>query len=348
MRSVAVSLLVLAACPAKQPETPQPQPVAGVGCPKASDIYLAQYMRPDTYSTEPAGQGAASTPAQGAPGYTGWTLPLFNTKDAPPEGTPAFQTLDAQAAASIGIPQPPPAVWIMLQSGLCKATPGSFYAQTVPSNPPNRTYGVALSGCGEPQEGDGEISIALVSVEPPSQCVPVSPQQAAARMGTEGQNGAWTPPAPKDRGTTIPPPIADQLVARGCKDASCEMLWSIGKVDVNNKTVAYAGAVNWAYKQGSADPCAWKFDTFSGVFVVEPSGAATLLSPPGGRPLSLAVALADRTGARALILDGIGEYATYDVGAGPATLGRHLVWFSDNPEAYAATDHLGPSNCAQK
>ena len=52
-------LLVLAACPPKNPTPPQqPQPLAGPGCPAASDVYVASYL------------------TQGEGKRSGWVMPL--------------------------------------------------------------------------------------------------------------------------------------------------------------------------------------------------------------------------------------------------------------------------------
>jgi hypothetical protein len=57
----------------------------------------------------------------------------------------------------------------------------------------------------------------------------------------------------------------------------------------------------------------------------------------------LTAVLADQTGAKVLIAEGAGEYATYDLVDGAARLARHLVWLVLAPDAYVVDDHLGPS-----
>jgi hypothetical protein len=52
--------------------------------------------------------------------------------------------------------------------------------------------------------------------------------------------------------------------------------------------------------------------------------------------------LADRGGAKALVAEGPGEYAIYDLTAG-ARVARHLVWLRLPPEAYAIDERIGPS-----
>jgi len=45
---------------------------------------------------------------------------------------------------------------------------------------------------------------------------------------------------------------------------------------------------------------------------------------------------------KALLAEGPGEYATYDIAPGKATLGHHVAWMLAPQEALDAVDHLGP------
>ncbi|HEY4179440.1 MAG TPA: hypothetical protein VGM90_21495 [Kofleriaceae bacterium] len=340
VRFSSLALLFLAACPAKQPPPTNPQQpaTAGVGCPKASDVYIAQYARADQT-------------AQGAQSFTGWTLPLFTKKVDTLEGVAQFATIDAAAAQTIGVPPAPTTVWLQPSNGpLCKATVGGFYAEAVDGPVKNISYGAVLAGCGAPQNPDDDIAIAMVSVEQPSQCTPLPPALAAARLSDRqgagpdpsGVAAAWTRPTKE---TPIPPDVAPLIPAHACTAPACEKLWSIGKIDVGGKTVAYAGAVNWLDTTTGSDPCAWKTETFSGFFVPTAEGTFVKVTEGQDHPLGLAVALVDATGAKVLIADGNGEYATYDATPAGATLGRHVTYFIDDPTLYGETDRLGPS-CA--
>lgn len=338
VRFFSLALLLLAACPAKQPAAinPQPPQTAGVGCPKASDVYIAQYAR------------AEQTQA-GAQSYTGWTLPLSTRQVDKLDGVAPFATIDGQAAQAAGVPQPPPSVWLQPSNGpLCKATLGSYYAEAVPGPVNNISYGVSLTGCGAPQSADDDIAIAMVSTEPPSQCAPLPPSLAASRLSDRQGGGAdpsgvaasWTRPTKE---TAIPADVAPLIPQRECTAPACEKLWSIGKIDVGGKNVAYAGAVNWIDTTTSTDQCKWKVDTFSGFFVPTAEGKYVQITEGQGHPLGLAVALVDSTGAKVLIADGNGEYSTYDVTPAGATLGRNVVYFLDDLSVYGMTDRLGPS-----
>lgn len=322
---IAPLLLVLAACPAK-PVQPPPQPVAGVGCPTAQNVYLASYVRP----------------ANGQPGYSGWTLPLHNATVDSVEGKPAFGAIDAAAATAAGVPPPPQSVWLMPPNApMCKATVGGYYVEAIDGKVKNLAYGATLGGCPAPEEGlDG--AIALVSVEPPNLCQAISPRPVASRVGRD-DGKTWTRPT---QDTPIPEAIAKLVPERACDAPGCEKLWSVAQVDIANKPLAWAAAVNWIEIPPNADPatkCTWKTDTFSGFFIAGPDGAPVKVTEGQDHPLSLFVVLLDKLGPKVMIADGVGEYATYDVSTpGAATVGRHLVWYSDDPAVYGQVDRLGP------
>ncbi len=316
-------LIFLAACPAK-PAQPPPQPQVGVGCPTAENVYLAQYVRPP----------------QGQPGYAGWALALHHTKVDSLEGRPGFVPIDAATATAAGVPPAPPSVWILPPNApLCKATIGGYYAEAVDASTKNMSYGVTLAGCPAPTDpDDAGIAIAMVSNEAPSECQPLAPRGIAARIGTS-DNGTWMRPTKE---TPIPAAFQAIIPERAC---ACEKLWSIAQVDINDKPVAWSAAVNWIDVPQNPDPktaCSWNVETFSGFFVAGPDGAPVKVTEGQDHPLALFVVLADKLGAKVLVADGTGEYSTYDLANGAATLGRHVVWMIDDPEAYGGVDHLGP------
>lgn len=320
---------VLAACPAKPPQTPPPQ--AGVGCPTAQNVYMAQYIRPP----------------QGEQGYSGWAMPLHNAKVDSVEGKPAFAAIDAATATAAGVPAAPPSVWLLPPNApMCKATIGGYYAEAIDAATKNIHYGVTLTGCAAPQDpNDAGIAIGLVSTEAPSECVPIAPHGAGSRLGSS-EGGTWSRPTKE---TPMPEAFAKIIPERACAAPDCEKLWSIGQVDVANKPVAWSAAVNWIDIPANADPksaCTWKVESFSGFFVAGPDGAAVKVTDGQDHPLALFVVLADKAGAKVLLADGTGEYSTYDLANGAATLGRHLTWLIDDPQAYGDTDHIGPE-CTQ-
>ena len=326
MRFASSLLLLLAACPAK-PVQPPPQAQAGVGCPSAHGVYLAQYVRP------PEGQS----------GYSGWALALHHATVDSLDGKPAFGAIDPATATAAGVPPPPQSVWLLPPNApLCKATIGGYYAEAIDAPTKNLSYGVTLAGCPAPTDpNDAGVAIAMVSDQPPSECQPLAPRGVAARVGTSDK-GAWSRPTKE---TPIPAAFSSIIPERACSAPDCEKLWSIGQVDIADKPVAWSAAVNWIDIPAGSAPetaCTWKVETFSGFFAAGPDGAPVKISDGQDHPLSLFVVLADKGGAKVLVADGTGEYSTYDLANGAATLGRHVVWMIDDPQAYGAVDHLGP------
>lgn len=323
----ALLLLVLAACPAKATQPPQP-PQVGVGCPTAQNVFIAQYVRPP----------------EGQPGYSGWALALHNTTVDSIEGKPAFAPIDPAMATAAGVPQAPPSVWILPPNApMCKATVGGYYAEAIDAPTKNISYGVTLAGCPAPQDpNDPGVAIAMVSNEAPSQCQPIAPRPVASRLGEMDKANGWSRPTKE---TPMPDAFAKIVPERACAAPDCEKLWAVAQVDIAGTPVAWSGAVNWIDIPPGADPktaCTWKVDTFSGFFVAGPDGTPVKVTEGQDHPLALFVVLADKGGAKVLIADGTGEYATYDLANGAATLGRHLVWFIDDPQAYGQVDHIGP------
>lgn len=325
------ALLLLAGCPSKRVDGPGlTGPIAGVGCPSAAQVYVASYVQP----------------AEGERGHTGWVLPLHNARVASIEGQPAYATVDPAAATAAGVPAPPATVWVLPPNApMCKATVGAYYAAAIDAATPNLAYGVELTGCPAPADPSDAVAIALVSDQQPSECRPLPPQPVAARLGEVDARNQWTRPTKE---TPIPPVFAPAVPAKRCVAPDCETLWSVAEVAVDKKPVAWAAAINWLTIPAGSTPeaaCTWPVETFSGFFVAGPDGAPVKVTEGQDHPLALTVVLADRGGPKVLLAEGIGEYAAYDLAAGAATLGRHLVWLVADPAAYAAVDRIGP-DCA--
>jgi hypothetical protein len=66
------------------------------------------------------------------------------------------------------------------------------------------------------------------------------------------------------------------------------------------------------------------------------------LSEGQDQPLVLSAALVDNAGAKVLLAEGPGEYATYDLAPGTAKLGHHITYLAAPADAWDAVDHLGP------
>ena len=332
-RFACLAVVVLAACPAPGRGPLQPaQPVAGAGCPAASNIHVASYLT-----------------REGATGHTGWVLPLHDLKVDAITDQPEYATLDATTAGALGVPAAPASAWLMVPGQPpCKLTVGAYYGAAV-DTPANVTYGVELTGCAAPpadQQQDAE-AIVLVSDQAPTECQVIAPRPVAARLGETDAQKHWQRPT---RETAMPPAFAAVVPPHDCRSPGCETLWSVAQVDVANRPVAWAGAVNWLTIPANATPasqCDWKADTFAGFFVAGPDGRAVRVTEGQDHPLLLTAVLADGAGPRALLAEGSGEYATYDLTAGAARLARHLVWLVLPPEAYAVDESIGPSCTAE-
>lgn len=323
-----VVVLALAGCPSHRGGTVATPPPAGPGCPAASGVYVASYVRP----------------GDDGKGHTGWVLPLADKPVAALDGAEPYAVVDAAVAQELGLPAPPPNLWLMLPGAApCKATVGGYYQAAIDVATPNIAYGVELAGCPAPADPSDAVAVALVSTDAPTGCQVIAPHPVAARLGERGKDNHWARPVKE---TPMPPAFAKVVPDRPCVAPACEKLWSVAEVDVGGKPVAWSGAVNWLAIPADATPdteCQWKAETFSGFFVAGPDGAPVAVPPVDpARPLVLTVVLADRGGPRVLLAEGTGEYAAYDLAPGGATLGRHLVWLLAGPEAYGNLDHLGP------
>jgi hypothetical protein len=332
-RSPCLLVILLAACPAPRPGPQQPAraDAPGAGCPAAGDVHIASYLTRDD-------QGGAGSGG----GHTGWVLPLHDLEVASLDGQPEYATLDETTAGALGVPAAPANAWLMVPGQPpCKLTIGAYYGAAVESPTPNVTYGVELTGCAAPpadQQEDAE-AIVVVSAQPPSGCQVLPPRPVAARLGATDAQKRWQRPTKE---TPIPPGLAAAIPARDCRPPGCETLWAIAQVDVADRPVAWAGAVNWlaVSPDASTSACDWKAETFAGFFVPGPDGKAVKVTEGQDRPLLLTAVLADGDGAKVLVAEGPGAYATYDLVTGAARLARHLVWLRLAPEAYALDERL--------
>lgn len=331
MRSALAMMCLLAGCP--RPGGPGGGATGGgaasgddgVGCPAADQVYVASFVS-----------------AEGGAGRAGWVLPLHDQVVDTLDGVPEYQTIDAAAATAAGVPAAPRSVWLLGGRAPCRATIGAAYAAAIDAPTPNVTYGVELAGCPAPPDPQVASAIVVASERPPTGCQLVAPRAVAQRLGEIDDKGTWSRPT---RETPIPPALASALPTRACAPPACEPLWSIAQVDVAGKPVAWAGAINWLAIPDGATPdqqCSWQAERFSGFFVAGPGGAPVRVTDGQDHPLALTAVLADRGGAKVLIAEGPGEYSTYDLAAGAATVGRHLVWLRPHPDSYEAVDHLGP------
>ena len=298
----------------------------GVGCPSASNVYVASYLTPD----EPG------------KGHTGWVLPLRDKIVESIAGVPEYASIDAAAATAAGVPVSPQDLWL-LGGQPCRARIAGYYAAAIDSATPNLAYGVELAGCAAPPDPQNASAVVVASATAPLDCQIQAPRGVAQRLGEMDKQGVWQRPLKE---TAIPTVIASAIPKPECSPPGCEPLWSFAQVDVGGQPVAWAGAANWLAIPPGAAPdtqCEWKAEKFSGFFVLGPDGAPVKVTEGQDHPLALTAVLADKTGAKVLVAEGPGEYSTYDLAAGKATLGRHLVWLLPQPDSYDAIDRLGPA-----
>jgi hypothetical protein len=327
--AAALSLFVLAACPPKsgtQTAPPQQQPLTGPGCPPAANVYIASYL------TQEASKGR-----------TGWVIPLHSMKIEPNTKVPDYSPLDEAAASVSGVPAITAGnLWLMTGNAApCQGKLGSHYASKLDGPPASISYGVELEGCPAPADPNEAGGLVMVAPEAPTGCQLDAPQPIAARLGemTQGQPSQWQRPTKE---TPIPPALAAAIPPHDCRAPGCETLWAVGQVDFNNAPAAWSAAVNWLTVGDPATPCQWKAERFSGFFIPGPDGRAMKVTEGQDHPLVLSAVMIDRNGPRGVLAEGPGEFATYDLAPGKATLGHHLTWMLASTAAWDAVDHLGP------
>jgi hypothetical protein len=320
MELAACALLLLAACPSKGAEAPtQPQ---GAGCPAGNGVFVASYAAQDATA-----------------GRSGWVVPLHANPAPADSGLPAYGQIDAATAAASGVPVAPTGtVWLATPSAPpCRAKVGSYYAARFAGPPATVSYGFELDGCPAPTNPEEGGGILLVSPDAPTACQFETPRPVSARVGTMS-GGKWIPPANE---RPIPPEVAPLVPHKDCAPPGCEKLWAFSDVEIGDKPVAWSGAVNWLTVGDPATPCAWTAERFSGFFVPGPAGAVQVTEGQD-HPLVLSAVLADAGGAKVLLAEGPGTYATYDLASGAAKLAHMATWMFAPPEAWEAVDHIGP------
>lgn len=314
-------VLVLAGCP-KQGATPSPSPQAGAGCPSASDVFVASYV-----SQEPG------------KGRSGWVLPLHARPFDGSAEVAEYASIDAGAAAAAGVPAAPSGtLWLATADGApCQARVGNYYVAKIDGPPASVSYGVELEGCPAPRNPEEAGGIVLVSEQAPTGCRFEVPQPIAGRLGEMDSAKQWQRPKQE---SPLPPPLVAALPDNTCVAPACEKLWAFAAVTIGGQPVAWTGAVNWL-QTGEADPCTWPAERESGFWI--PSGDRAVKVTEGqDHPLPLVAVLADGSGAKVALAEANGQYVTYDLAPGRATLGHRIVWMLAPDEAWEVIDHLGP------
>ncbi len=327
MRSLALlaaTTLALAACPKKGPDTATTTQT-GAGCPAGNGVYIASYVTQDS-----------------AKGRSGWVVPLHTNPASGNE--PDYAPADPAAAQAAGVPAAPTGtLWLATGSAQpCRGTLGSLYVAKIEGQggaAASLAYGFELDGCpapSNPEEGGG---IVLVSEQAPTGCRFEAPQPVAARLGEMNAQKQWQRPVKE---TPIPAAIAPLVPDKQCTAPACEKLWAFAEVKLGDRPVAWTGAVNWLAVGDPAQQCSWPAERFSGFFVPGPGGSAVKITEGQQHPLVLSAVLADGSGAKVLLAEGPGEYATYDLAGGTPKLAHAISWMSAPPDAWEAVDHIGP------
>lgn len=323
----ASALALAAACGPKAKPAPAVAPASaavpipdGPPCPAAEAVMIAV--------AHEAGPGVAAQ----------WHLPLANRSTE--ETAARYRVLDAAAASAAGLPAPPPKLWLMSGGALCEASPGAYYSEVVIDGKANEILGVQLTTkCALPAADAAQQAVALLADVAPTGCVAILPRPVAGRVAEE-QNGQWSV---LPQSTPIPPAVAAALPQKSCV-APCETLWTVAQVDFAGKPVAWDVALEWLRVDAAQpDACQWASEGDGGVFWANPAGAVERVADGHAVvPLHLGALLADRGGAKVLVLEHIGEYATFDVASGTNKPARYLRWVQPNEELYGGDRKLGP------
>jgi|HubBroStandDraft_6_1064221.scaffolds.fasta_scaffold11741_3 hypothetical protein len=317
-------VVALGACPPRQAPQPPPQPpLQGAGCPSANGVFLASYATQDP-----------------SKGRTGWVMPLqAPAPDSLASGADIadYKALDDATAKSFGAPDVPAGnLWLVSGNvSPCLIKPGNRYIANIENHV---AFGVELDGCPAPPDPEA-TGLVLVSQDTPSSCQFQAPQSVAARLGDMTGPKTWQKP---EKDAPIPPELAALVPAHDCTAPGCEKLWAVGEIKVADKPVAWAAAVNWLAIGDPAAVCDWKAERWSGFFVPGADGAPMQVTEGVTHPLALSSVLVDHSGARVLLAEGPGEYATYDLSPAGAKLGHLVTWMTASDDDWASIDHLGP------
>ncbi len=297
----------------------------GPGCPAAAQVLIAVYRE---------GEGGVAPT---------WTLPLGNRPSA--ETAPRFAPLDEAAVAAAALPSPPALLWLLSPGAPpCQATPGAWYSDTVvdreAGGAANDVLGVQLtSGCPAPAKDQPSQLIAVAAAAAPTGCVAIAPRPIAGRVG-EAKDSSWQI---VPQSTPLPPALEAAAPQREC-GAPCEKLWTAAQLDFAGKPIAWDVALEWlGVDPAQPDVCQWTSSKDGGLWYADAAGNAVPLEHQQAQvPLHLSALLADRAGAKVLVAEHLGEYATFDLGAGAPQPARYLRWYTPNAEVYATDRKLGP------
>jgi hypothetical protein len=296
-----LAICVLGACgsaPVPTATTPTAGAAAGA-CPAADRVVFVRWM-------ERVDDGTKLQP--------GWRAFLTNRHLDHDDGpTYAAGALAADAPRSI---------WIYPGEGApCRATASAGFRLVTNVGPVSEQTGVELTGCPKPGTDQPEEVLGLPGDDSIAGCAFTPAEGVAVRSGDLGEDGVW---AFSGGETPIPDQLAGLTDHRACT-APCVALWSVRAASAD----AYDVVQTWM-KSTTGDACSLEHDDATSVLVRSGDRLTPLPADAVGNQ-GLVGVFRDGGGPRLVVLDDVGEYTVFSVGATPAPP-VHRVWFDKNEE----------------
>ncbi len=271
-------------------------------------------------------------------GPSGWLYPMRAVPTKSAASHPAYAHIGDREAVTInGLWGHTWEAWLVTGTRPpCKAELGPYYVTAVTDGTPHLSYGLEVGGCPPPTADEHDATALLLGgSERPKQCAITAPRRVAERVGSTSADGAWSPPTAE---VALPPVVESVVPRRECRAPSCERLFTVDVVDVESVAVAFGVVVNWVTRDAAA-ACAWRTESWRGLFVPRDDGTLEQLREEPGWGTSIVALLSDATGLRTLVTRGPGHATVrrIDKRFRPDENVWQLV-----PDERAAFDRLGP------
>jgi hypothetical protein len=217
-----------------------------------------------------------------------------------------------------------------------------MYRHVWHEGPQGLEYGVELDTACTPASGSGpRFRVAVAGARPPSGCrANTSIEDIASRDVTWNTGTNTFTLANETR--AIPAIAVAAIAARATAcDAPCLALWSVHIITSHGAPAAWQVERTWVTPD-TTNLCNSAQQTAFDILVARGSAAAPLALHPDGDgfdPDVFAV-LEDDGGARVLVTQALGEYATWDIAAGRQA--RHVHYGFPNEEDFAGAHDLAP------
>ena len=245
----------------------------------------------------------------------GWRAFVTN-RSLDHDDAPNYQELD-RAPDGVALPSQ---VW--LYSGApCAARATRPFRMVTRVGPVSEQLGVELDGCAKAADAPEE-TYGLVGGEDFSACAWTLVDDVAQRGGDVSAYDDWTPMAARP---PIPAEIDRVIDHRPCEEPSCVPLWYVRGAGA----FAYDVIQTWM-KAARGPSCELAHDDASTILVRGDRGLTRLADADVGNQQLVGV-FHDAGGARLAVLDDVGEYSIFTLGAAPR-LAVHRVWFDKNEE----------------